>query len=44
MWMFEIWSSMIGPANILSASRIAIEVKVKAAGLMMIPLPLSIAS
>jgi len=35
--MFEMWSSMIGPRNIFSASRIAIEVKVNAAGLTMMP-------
>ena len=35
---------MIGPGNIFSASRIATEVKLRPAGLMMMPAPSSIAS
>ena len=38
------WSSTIGPENIFSASRIAIDVNEKPAGLMTMPAPSSIAS
>jgi hypothetical protein len=37
--MLEMCSSIIGPGNIFNASMMAIDVKVKAAGLMMIALP-----
>ncbi|OWK19634.1 hypothetical protein AJ88_41050 [Mesorhizobium amorphae CCBAU 01583] len=40
----EMWSSTIGPGNIFRASRIAIDVKEKPAGLMTMPAPSSIAS
>jgi len=42
--MLVMWSSITGPGNILSASRIGIERNVSPAGLMTTPAPRSIAS